>query len=395
MVEKLKKYFLVDVLLIMIIGIIMVYSSSYIYSKEVLGSSTHFLFKQLTFMILGIGTAFVISKTKASFWYKHIFKFNWAMTLLLALTFSPLGLDIKGSQRWVSLGGFSFQPGEFIKYSLGLSAVFFFNSWGDYSIEERFKRSLSFLIPLGLLIAQPDFGTFTISAVMIAFACFLSDFPRKIFYAAAGLGVVSLAGILVSAPYRVKRLLTFLDPWSDPQNSGFQIIQSYLAFANGHIFGQGVGNSTEKLFYLPEAYNDFILSVLGEELGFVGLLAVVALFAIFVFLGFKLALTAHSKINQQIIACLIFSIGLQAFLNMGVVLGLLPTKGLNLPFISYGGSSVFANLVGIGFIFSALAPKSQVDAQDIPNEPEREFKNPFRTTASGRTASNFSSRSYE
>lgn len=387
MVEKLKKYFLIDVSLIMIIGIIMVYSSSYIYSKEVLGSSTHFLFKQIAFMTIGIAGAFILSKTKASFWYKHIYKVNWALTVLLALTYSPLGLTIKGSNRWVSLGGFSLQPGEFVKYSLAISAVYFFNSWSASGAEDRLKKSASFLVPLAILISQPDFGTFTISVVMIAFACFLSDFPRKYFYSAAVLGAISLGGILVAAPYRVKRLLTFLDPWADPQNSGFQIIQSYLAFANGHIFGQGIGNSTEKLFYLPEAYNDFILSVLGEELGFIGLLVVVGLFGAFTFLGFKLALTAKSKVNQQLIACLIFAVGLQAFLNMGVVLGLLPTKGLNLPFISYGGSSLIANLVGIGFIFSALSPKSQIHADS--DEESEHRRRPFSS------ASSFNSSVYE
>ncbi|MEX1099133.1 MAG: putative peptidoglycan glycosyltransferase FtsW, partial [Bacteriovoracaceae bacterium] len=336
------------------------YSSSYIYSKEVLGSSTHFLFKQATFMLLGLLGAFIVSKTKFSFWYKHIFKINWAASALIALSFTPVGISVKGSQRWVSLGGFNFQPGEFAKYSLLLSAICFFNHFRLYSVEERLKKSLSFIVPLGLLIFQPDFGTFAISAIMIGFACFLSDFPRKYFYSTVVLGAAGLFAILISAPYRLKRLFTYLDPWSDPQNSGFQIIQSYLAFANGHVFGQGIGNSTEKLFYLPEAYNDFILSVLGEEAGFIGLLTVVLLFVAFTFLGFKLALTARSKINQQVISSLIFCVSLQAFLNMGVVLGLLPTKGLNLPFISYGGSSLLANLLAIGFIFSALSPKSQV-----------------------------------
>lgn len=377
--DKLKKYFLVDVSLIAIIGVIMVYSSSYIYSKEAIGSSTHFLFKQVIYLILGAVAALFVSRTKASFWFKHMYKINWAATFLLALTFSPLGVTIKGSQRWVSLGVFSFQPGEFIKYTLALGAVCYFNEWTKYSIEERAKKSLSFIVPLLLLILQPDFGTFTISAVLIAFACFLSDFPRKFFYSAAVLGAAGLGGVLVAAPYRVKRLLTFLDPWADPQNSGFQIIQSYLAFANGHIFGQGIGNSTEKLFYLPEAYNDFILSVLGEELGFVGLLTVVVLFAAFTYFGFKLALSARSKINQQLISCLVFSVALQAFLNMGVVLGLLPTKGLNLPFISYGGSSLIANLVGIGFIFSALRRKSQVEEEE---ETQKSYEQGFYTNPS-------------
>lgn len=361
----------------------MVYSSSYIYAKEVIGSSTHFLFKQLGFLVFGSAISFVVSKTKLAFWYKHIYKINWVATFLLALTFSPLGINIKGSQRWLSLAGVSIQPGEFVKYTLLFTAVYYFQKFNSYSMEERVKKSLAFIVPLGILIAQPDFGTFTICSVMIAFACFLSDFRRKYFYSIGAMGVVGIGLILVSAPYRVKRLLTFLDPWADPQNSGFQIIQSYLAFANGHFFGQGIGNSTEKLFYLPEAYNDFILSVLGEELGFLGLLVVISLFAAFIYLGFRLALAVQSKVNQQLIACFTFCISLQAFLNMGVVLGLLPTKGLNLPFISYGGSSLIANLIAVGFIFSALNPKSQIDEDEA------------QTSSRVRTNSNIYTGSYE
>jgi len=141
----------------------------------------------------------------------------------------------------------------------------------------------------------------------------------------------------------------------------------YLAFANGHIFGQGIGNSTEKLFYLPEAHNDFIFSVIGEEIGFVGVAVIVFLFMSFTFLGFKLALSVRSKINTQIMSALVFSISIQAFLNMGVVLGLLPTKGLNLPLISYGGTSMVVNLVVIGIIFSCLNDKSQIQ-EDVHEE---------------------------
>ena len=360
-IEKHKRYFIINVSLICLIGIIMVYSASYIYSKETFGSSTHFIFKQLFFLVLGVASAVIVSKTKMTFWYKIIYFLNGFCTFLLFLTMTPLGLSIKGSQRWLSVGGFSFQPGEFIKYTVCLSAVYYFNHFFKYEMKEKLLNSLHFVIPLILLILQPDFGTFSISALLIAFACFLSDFPRKLFYSFAAVGFVGALGILVAAPYRVKRLLVFLDPWSDPQNSGFQIIQSYLAFANGHLFGQGIGNSNEKLFYLPEAHNDFILSVIGEELGFIGVFFLVILFISFTFLGFKLALSARSKINKQIIASLVFAISTQAFLNMGVVLGLLPTKGLNLPFISSGGSSLFANLVALGVVFSCLNFKSQID----------------------------------
>ncbi|MCT4642512.1 MAG: putative lipid II flippase FtsW [Bacteriovoracaceae bacterium] len=360
MESKLKQYMLVDLFLIIIVGIIMVYSSSYIYAKEVIGSSTYFLFKQLIFLILGGIVAYVISKTKFSFWYRNSYKLNTIATFLLLFTLTPLGVSIKGSNRWLNILGLNLQPGEFVKYTIVFSAIYFFNNYKKYSRNDLILYSMQLLVPLTILIVQPDFGTFTISAILIAFACFLSDFSRKYFYSAICVGAIAISGILVSAPYRVKRLLTFLDPWGDPQNSGFQIIQSYLAFANGHIFGQGIGNSNEKLFYLPEAYNDFIFSVLGEEIGLIGVICVVALYTVFVFLGFKLALTVKSKINASFIATIIFAIGFQAFLNMGVVLGLLPTKGLNLPFISYGGSSLFANLVGIGFVFSALAVKSQI-----------------------------------
>lgn len=366
MTEKLKKYFIYDISLITFVGLVMVWSSSWIVAKENLGSSLHFVSKQLIFLILGGGIAFGLSKTKLGFWYKNIYKINIFTTGLLVLTFTPLGLVLKGSHRWLSLGGLNLQPGEFVKYSVMMSAICYFSNFEKYSKNDKMLYVLNLIVPLAILLLQPDFGTFSITAILIAFIWFLSDLPRKYFYSFMGLGIISGAGILVAAPYRVKRLLTFLDPWTDPYGSGFQIIQSYLAFANGHILGRGIGNSNEKLYYLPEAYNDFIFSVIGEELGLIGVVFVVLFYAIFVYLGFKLALTVKSKINTQFIAAVIFAIGFQAFLNMGVVLGLLPTKGLNLPFISYGGSSLVANLIALGLVFSALASKSQIyDGDEI------------------------------
>lgn len=360
MTNKLKNYFLIDTTLIILVGIIMVYSSSYMFAKESVGSSTHFFFKQIVYLLIGSSVAFVLSKTKLSFWFKNIYKINIVATVFLLLTMTPLGLTVKGSHRWLDLGLFSIQPGEFIKYTVMIASIKYFNNWVKYTSNDRMLYALNLVVPLGILILQPDFGTFGITAILIAFICFLSDFPRKFFYSSLFLGLIGAAGILISAPYRVKRLLTFLDPWADPQNSGFQIIQSFLAFANGHIFGQGIGNSHEKLFYLPEMYNDFIFSVIGEEAGFLGVLFVVLAYSVFIFLGFKLALTVKSKINTQLISGIIFAIGFQAFLNMAVVLGLLPTKGLNLPFISYGGSSLVSNLIALGLMFSALTVKSQI-----------------------------------
>ena len=367
MTDKLKKYFLYNTSLIIFVGLVMVWSASWIKAKEDMGSSLHFVSKQIIFLFLGSGIAFGVSKTKLGFWYKNIYKINMVSISLLALTFTPLGLQIKGSHRWLNFAGFNLQPGEFVKYTVMMSAVYYFSNFNKYNRNDKLIYSLNMTVPLVILLLQPDFGTFSITAILIAFIWFLSDLPRKYFYSAMGVSLVSGFGLLIAAPYRVRRLMTFLDPWADPQGSGFQIIQSYLAFANGHIFGKGIGNSNEKLYYLPEAYNDFIFSVLGEELGFIGVISVVLFYMVFILLGFKLALTVKSKINTQLIAAIIFGIGFQAFLNMGVVLGLLPTKGLNLPFISYGGSSLVANLIALGVMFAALTPKSQIYDSDEVN----------------------------
>ena len=181
------------------------------------------------------------------------------------------------------------------------------------------------------------------------------------------LGLVGAFGIMISAPYRVKRVLTFLDPWADPRGSGFQILQSFLAFANGAFFGQGLGNSNEKLFYLPEAYNDFIFSVIGEELGFIGVLATAIMFVSFIFIGLKMAITLKSRVGSILVSTVVFAIGLQAFLNMGVVLGVLPTKGLNLPFVSYGGSSMVANLAALGLVMACIKILPG-DAKEVKNK---------------------------
>jgi cell division protein FtsW len=248
-----------------------------------------------------------------------------------------------------------------------LAAIRYFENFNNYSPKQRVLYISGLVYPLAIFVLQPDFGTFFIAAMIIGFIAFLSSFPRKYFYATLVMGFIGASGILVSAPYRVKRLLTFLDPWKDPRGSGFQVIQSFLAFANGAFFGQGLGNSNEKLFYLPEAYNDFIFSVVGEELGFIGVIATAIMFVSFIFIGFKMAISLKSRVGGIMVSTIIFSIGFQAFLNMGVVLGVLPTKGLNLPFISYGGSSMVANLSALGLIFACIKIQPS-DAKEIKNK---------------------------
>lgn len=353
--EKLTNYFVINTFFLVLFGVIMVFSASYMYATENMGGSYFFLTKQLVFIAMGIAVAFVFSKIKVLFIYKHAYKINAFFGFLVTLTLVPgISVVIKGSRRWLNLGFMNLQPGEFLKFSLMLASIRYFENFNQYNPKERLFYLSGIIYPLGIFIIQPDFGTFFISAMIIGFIAFLSSFPRKYFYSFLITGFIGAFGILIAAPYRVKRVMTFLDPWSDPRGSGFQIIQSFLAFAHGSFFGQGLGNSNEKLFYLPEAYNDFIFSVVGEELGFIGVLATILMFISFIFIGFKIAVTLRSRVGSIFISTIVFAIGFQAFLNMGVVLGVLPTKGLNLPFISYGGSSIVANISALGLIFACL-----------------------------------------
>jgi len=354
-VDRLIKVFLSTLAIIITIGLIMVWSSSYILASENFGSSLHYITRQLIYLFLAIGVAFVVSKTKYTFWIKYGYLVNILASLIVALTIvKGIGNSAKGASRWISFGGISLQPGEIVKFTVILSALSFFENWNKMDLKERIKHGGTLFLPLALLIKQPDFGTVFICFVVISFVCFMSSFPRKYFYSSLLCGGIGGVFILFSQAYRVKRMLTYLDPWKNPQGSGFQIIQSYMAFANGSLFGQGLGNSNEKLFYLPEAHNDFIFSVIGEELGFIGVLLIVCLFVAFIYFGFKLALQIKERVGIIMGSSIVFVLGLQALLNMGVVLGLLPTKGLNLPFISYGGSSLICNFFGIGLLLSVV-----------------------------------------
>ena len=353
--DRLVKVFLSTLAIIITIGLIMVWSSSYILANESFGTPYHYIVRQLVYLFLGCGIAYAVSKTKHTFWMKYGYIVNIVASLIVALTIiKGIGASAKGASRWLSLGGMSLQPGEIVKFTVILSALTFFENWNKMDNKERVKHGGTLFLPLALLIKQPDFGTFFICFVTIAFVCFMSSFPRKYFYYSLFFGGIGGIFILFSQAYRVKRMLTYLDPWKNPQGSGFQIIQSYMAFAHGSALGQGLGNSNEKLFYLPEAHNDFIFSVIGEELGFAGVLVLIALFVAFIYFGFKLALQVKDRVSIIMASSVIFVLGLQALLNMGVVLGLLPTKGLNLPFVSYGGSSLLCNFFGIGLLLSVI-----------------------------------------
>lgn len=369
----------------------MVYSSSYIYAKEVYNDSAHYFTRQLSFLAVAFVGAFIVARTKFRFWLKYGQVLNWMVVALVVMTFIPgLSIEIKGANRWIAMGPFSLQPGELLKYTIGLSAINFFENFKNPI--KQIPRNvlihgvLNLLIPLTLVVIQPDFGTFFICLMIVGFVCFLSPFPRLLFWASGLSAVLVAIPILLAQPYRVQRLFAYLDPWKNAQGSGFQIIQSYLAFANGSIFGLGLGNSNEKLFYLPEAHNDFIFSVLGEETGFIGVFFIIGLYISLMYLGFRMSLQQKDHRAVILSSTVIFILSLQVVLNMGVVLGLLPTKGLNLPLISYGGSSMISNFFGLGLFFSVL----NTQAKEEIEHQEQTFSTGFSRPSAPFTRPDFS-----
>lgn len=357
-VYKYRKSLLVFLSVITCFGLVMVLSSSYQFSKAMKGSSYYFFNRQMIFLGIATLLLLVVKKVKSDVWYKYANFLHYAAVFLILLTVIPGVAHTKnGASRWLQLFGYSFQPAEFLKYTLIPYGLKFFDEFNLREGKENLKQFAWILLPIALLAKQPDFGSLAICSVLLGYISFISSFPRKYFALLSVGGVFSLGILAFSQPYRLKRMMIFLDPWKDPTNSGFQITQSLMSFAHGSFFGQGLGNSLGKLHYLPEAHNDFIFSIIGEETGFFGISLLVIMFCGFVYSGLRLADKIGKPFQAKIVSAITFCIGIQAILNMGVVLALLPTKGLNLPFISYGGSSLIANFFAVGMLLSLSRPQ--------------------------------------
>lgn len=336
------------------VGIVMVLSTSYLYAQERFYDGTYFFRRQL--MAAGIGlVALVVSALLPSTAYRRLaYPFLGLSLLALILVLIPgIGLARGGARRWLPIGGFTFQPGEVAKIALVLYLA--------QSMAKKGEKVQTFslgIIPhlivgglfVGLVLLEPDLGTALILGLILFSMLFIGGAKFSHLTAIGLMALPGLAFAAISAQYRLRRLLTFLDPWRDASNSGFQIIQSYIAFGSGQLWGRGLGGSRQKLFYLPEAHTDFIFSVIGEELGLLGALMVLALFGVIVLRGLRLASDMEEKFDQYLAFGLTTLLGLQALVHMGVVVGLLPTKGLVLPFISYGGSAMVMNLGVVGVL---------------------------------------------
>lgn len=353
---------ILTVFALMATGLVMIYSSSFIFAQDKFHDGLHFFKRQLVFFTMGL-VAFAVG------WRVPIDKMKRAtMPILiavgaaLAFTLIP-GISHKagGAARWIGFLGFTFQPSELAKFAV----ILFVATQISRKIHNQDNWRSGFLtyfigvVPLYiLLLRQPDFGTTALCAGT-TFLMLLASGTRARYLIGSIATLVPAAALLIfSSPYRQARVLGFLNPWSDPANKGFQVIQSFLAFHNGKLFGVGLGNSREKLFYLPEAHNDFIFAVIGAELGLAGVALVVTLFTIFVHRGLAIAAKLESPFEKALAAGITSMIGLQAFLNMAVVLGLLPTKGLPLPFVSYGGTAAIACLFMVG-VLSQLSERAK------------------------------------
>lgn len=257
-----------------------------------------------------------------------------------------------GSQSWIPLGFMNFQPAELAKIAvLGVLASALANEKKPKKTV-YFQSAILLLLPISLIMLQPDFGSAFVLVVAVFFLLFAAGLSIKFFVAIGAVGVIGFVALIISAPYRLVRIQAFLDPWKDPLGSGFQAIQSLLAIGPAGLFGFGYGNSRQKFLYLPEPQNDFIFSILLEETGFIGGIIVISAFLIFFTTSFMMAAKAKTREAQLMIIGFTSLLTVQTFLNMGVVTGLLPVTGVTLPFISYGGSSLVMTWIIIGIIFN-------------------------------------------
>lgn len=342
--ESSSYYLILTTALLTAIGLIFIYSASSISAGQRYDDMFYFVKRQSIAICLGVFSCLVLYRFPMKFWYKTSFWFYLLSIALLAATFIPgIGRTVNGATRWISFAGFSFQPAELTKLTMilltakNLSRPKFSGLDNNWALIGCFLPILPAAI---LLMIQPDFGSTFLICCLVFSMLFVSGLKWRI---VSGLGVLAVSlviGAVIAAPYRMARLTSFLNPWDHAQGSGFQIIQSYLGFFNGGWFGLGIGSSVQKLYFLPEAHTDFILSVIGEELGLAGILLIIAIFTYLLFLCISIAERASTLFTRLLCFGLTVWLALQTILNMGVAMGLLPTKGMTLPFISHGSSSL-------------------------------------------------------
>ena len=367
---------LVSTAILVCFGLVMIYSASSIsaMTSEDMGYNPfYYVQRQLGFAAAGVALAFIVSRIDYRAVVRNLQVPIWVVTIgMLAIIFTPIaGADAYGATRWISIGPFSFQPSEFAKITILISVSYLAQQYFiDQTIDqmEFFKKfAIAAVVPLALILAQPDKGSTLIIVGTLLVIGYLADVDRRVLATIAVAGFIGFAFLSLKDDYSRARVVTMLNPWADYYGAGYQLAQGFYAFGSGGIFGVGFGFSRQKYSYLPMAHNDFIFAVIGEELGFIGVLGLLAVFGALVWAGFKIARYAPDLTGRLIAAGCTSMFIIQAFVNIGGVLGLLPLSGKPLPFISYGGSTIMSSILMVGLLMSvsrqSRLPETEYDRQ--------------------------------
>lgn len=347
----------IAVYLLVSLGIVMTYSASAIYAEQTFKNSTYFLFRQILYAGIGTLFLFLVSGLDPYLWRDHARELVVVSTLLLVLVLIPLiGHEAGGARRWIRLGPLNFQPVEISK----LAVCIYLSDYLARRIKGIQRGEFYTLLPpifilaltCGLVLLQPDLGSAVFIFLISAILFFLAGLKMRYVFMASLVFIPIFYFLVVRIPYRLSRVTAYLNPWNDPEGSGFQIIQSMLAFGVGGVQGVGLGRGSQKLFYLPQSHNDFIFSIIGEELGLIGTFSVALLYGVILYAGLRIARRARGNYERLLVTSLVLLVVTQALINMLVATGLIPTKGLPLPFVSYGGTSLVFNLVGVGLLLA-------------------------------------------
>ncbi len=339
------------------LGLLMVASASIVLSYKLYGTPFHFLIRQSAYLVIGCMVGYFILRVEINFWQQiSAFLLLLSFILLIVVLVPGIGREVNGSMRWIGVGSVGMQISELVK----LSMVIYLSGYLVRRSDEVRLEVSGFIKPMvvlaiiaALLLKEPDFGAAVVILATALGMMFLAGVRLWQYLVLIVLVALAFAVLAISSPYRLQRLTTFLNPWAHPFHSGYQLTQSLIAFGRGGWFGVGLGDSVQKLFYLPEAHTDFIFAVLGEELGLLGMLATISLFILLVFRAFVIG--KMSQLNERYFAAYLaygigFWIGLQVIINIGVNTGVLPTKGLTLPLISYGGSSLVIVCIALSIL---------------------------------------------
>ena len=341
--------------LLLAIGLVMVLSASGIVAESSYGDKYYFFKRQLIFACAGGLALWGAASVPRGFIYRMQYPFIFFCLALLLVTLSPLSPSINGAHRWIRIGPVNLQPMEFVKISLALYLAYFMSS--KQAMIKTFTRGI--IPPFAvtglfcfLLLLQPDFGSAVVLASLLFFMCIAGGTRFLYLFLFLAVAVVLAGALAISAPYRMRRLMAFVDPFQDAGNTGYQLVQSLLAIGSGSFFGVGMGASRQKMFYLPEAHNDFIMAVLAEEMGFVGVSVVIVLFVLFFWRCYRVVMGQQDLRDRYTAFALTVIMCLGVVLNLAVVMGVAPPKGVPMPLLSYGGSNLVATMLCVGLILN-------------------------------------------